>query len=123
MRPNHICKYSMCTFGSDGGRKKYYACGYCDATENWKSMACCKEHYNLYMQEVLTAREKNEIIDTLPDRIDLTKDDIKKLKKKNLKQVKKETEDELREYADENGEVNITEAVEKINAEIDKKEN
>lgn len=113
----------MCTFGSDGGRKKYYACGYCDATENWKSMACCKEHYNLYMQEVLTAREKNEIIDTLPDRIDLTKDDIKKLKKKNLKQVKKETEDELREYADENGEVNITEAVEKINAEIDKKEN
>lgn len=123
MRPNHICKYSKCTFGSDGGRKKYYACGYCDATENWKSMACCKEHYNLYMQEVLTAREKNEIIDTLPDRIDLTKDDIKKLKKKNLKQVKKETEDELREYADENGEVNITEAVEKINAEIDKKEN
>lgn len=123
MKPNHICKYSKCTFGSDGGRKKYYACGYCDATENWKSMACCKEHYNLYMQEVLTAREKNEIIDTLPDRIDLTKDDIKKLKKKNLKQVKKETEDELREYADENGDVNITEAVEKINAEIDKKEN
>lgn len=122
MKPNHICKYSKCTLGSDGGRKKYYACGYCDATENWKSMACCKEHYSLYMQEVLAAREKNENVDILPDRIDMTKDDIKKLKKKPLKQVKKETEDELREYADENGEVNITDAVEKINIEIDKNE-
>lgn len=122
MKPNHICKYSKCTFGSDGGRKKYYACGYCDATGNWKSMACCKEHYNLYMQEVLAAREKNESVDILPDRTNMTKNDIKKLKKKPIGQVKKETEDELREYADENGEVNITEAVEKINAEIDKNE-
>ena len=123
MKPNHICKYSKCTLGSDGGRKKYYACGYCDATENWKSMACCWEHYRLYMQEVLAAREKNENIDNLPDRTDMTKDDIKKLKKKSLSKVKKETEDELREYADENGEVNITDAVEKINEEIDKNEN
>ena len=122
MKPNHICKYSKCTLGNDGGRKHYYACGYCDATENWKSMACCKEHYNLYIKEVLAAREKNEVVDTLPDRTDMTKEEVKKLKKKPLKQVKKETEEELRDYADENGQVDIKEAVEKINAEIDKVE-
>lgn len=122
MKPNHICKYSKCTYGSDGGRKHYYACRYCDATENWKSMACCKEHYNLYMQEVLSAREKNEIVDTLPDRTDMSKEEIKNLKKKSLKQVKKETEEELREYADENGQININEVVDKINADIDKNE-
>ena len=122
MKANHICKYSKCTLGHDGGRKKYYACGYCDATENWKSMACCKEHYRLYMQEVLVARAKNENIDTLPDRTDMTKEEIKNLKRKPLKQVKKETEDELREYADEEGTVDINEAVKKINTEIDKNE-
>lgn len=122
MKPNHICKYSKCTLGKDGDRKHYYACGYCDATENWKSMACCKEHYNLYIKEVLAAREKNEVVDTLPDRTDMTKEEVKKLKKKPLKQVKLETEEELRNYADENGQVNIKEAVEKINSEIDKNE-
>lgn len=120
MKPNHICKYSKCTYGSDGGKKHYYACGYCDATENWKSMACCKEHYNLYMQEILSAREKNEVVDTLPDRTDMTKEEVKNLKKKPLKQVKKETEKELQDYADEDGQVNIHDAVDKINAEIDK---
>ena len=104
MKANHVCKYSGCTLGKDGGRKEYYACGYCDATENWKSMACCKEHYNLYIQEVLEARSKGKKVDTLPDRTDMNKE---------------ETEIELKDYANENGEVDILEAVEKINKEID----
>lgn len=119
MKANHVCKYSGCTLGKDGGRKEYYACGYCDATENWKSMACCKEHYNLYIQEVLEARSKGKKVDILPDRTDMNKEEIKKMKKKPLKKIKEETEIELKDYANENGEVDILEAVEKINKEID----
>lgn len=122
MKSNTICKYSKCNLGENGGRKHYYSCGYCVATENWKSMACCKEHYDLYIKEVLEARASGKTIDTLPDRTDMSKDDIKNLKKKPIKQVKKETEIELSDYADENGELNIIEAVSKINKEIDKNE-
>ncbi len=119
MKANTICKYSKCSLGKDGGRKHYYSCGYCAATENWKSMACCKEHYHLYMEEVLKARKNGEPVDTLPDRTDLSKEEIKMLKKKPLTQVQRETEAELQNYADENGEINIYEAIDKINKEIE----
>lgn len=122
MKSNTICKYSKCNLGKDGGRKHYYSCSYCVATENWKSMACCKEHFDFYIEEVLAARANGKEIDTLPDRTDMSKDDIKFLKKKSIRQIKKETEKELSDYADENGEINITEAVDKINKEIDKNE-
>lgn len=118
MKPNTICKYSKCSLGKDGKRKHYYSCGYCVATENWKSMACCKEHYSLYMEEVLAARAKGDSIDTLPDRTDMTKAEIRQLKKRPIKQIKKETENELRNYADDNGGLDIKEAVDKINKEI-----
>jgi hypothetical protein len=120
MKANTVCKYSKCNLGKDGGRKHYYSCGYCVATENWKAMACCKEHYNLYIEEVLAARANGKDVDTLPDRTDMTKDEIKTLKKKPLKKVREETVKELQDYADENGEVNINEVVEKINEELDK---
>ncbi len=119
MKPNTLCKYSKCNLGKDGARKHYYSCNYCTATENWKSMACCKEHYNLYIEEVLNAREHGQPIDTLPDRTDMSKEDIKSLKKKSIKQVKKETEEELKQYANELGEININETVEQINKELD----
>lgn len=118
-KANHKCKWSGCTLGKDGGRKEYYACDYCDATENWKSMACCKEHYDLYVKEILEARAKGESVDTLPERTDMTKAEVKKLKNKSLKEVKAKTEAELKDYADEDGEVDILEAVNKINEELD----
>lgn len=121
MKANHICKYSGCTLGEDGGRKEYYACNYCDVSENWKSMACCKEHYNLYIEEVLKARKNGETVDLLPDRTDMTKIEIKEMKKKSLKKIKEETIEELKDYADENGEVDIQEAVDKINEELNAK--
>lgn len=120
MKPNTICKYSGCTYGKDGGRKHYYSCVYCAATENWKSMACCKEHYELYIKEVLLEREKGIEVDILPDRTDMTKEEIKKVKMKSKKQLAMEAKKELKDYADENGEVNIQEAIDKVNAEIDK---
>lgn len=71
------------------------------------------------MEEVLKARENGETVDTLPERTDLSKEEIKMLKKKPLTQVQRETEAELQNYADENGEINIYEAIDKINKEIE----
>lgn len=118
-KPNTICKYSGCTLGEDGGRKHYYACAYCAASEKWKAMACCREHYDLYIQEILKDREAEKDA-MVPERTDMTKEEVKALKNIPLKQLKKEAKEELKEYADENGEVNIDEAVDKVNAELDK---
>lgn len=118
--PNTICKYSGCTLGKDGGRKHYYACAYCAASEQWKALACCREHYDLYIKEVLEEREKSANA-LLAERTDMTKEEVKELKKKPLKQLKEEAKEELKEYADENGVVDIGKAVDKVNAELDKK--
>ena len=120
-RPNHICKYSGCTLGENGGRKHYYACNYCDATESWKSLACCREHYDLYIKEVLAERESGETPDLTPERTDKTKKETKAIKKRSLAAVKKETEKDLKDYAGKDGKVRIAEAVDKINAENDEK--
>lgn len=119
MKANTLCKYSKCNLGKNGGRKHYYSCGYCAATENWKSMACCKEHYSLYIEEVLAARERGELPDLLPDRTDMSKDEIRFLKRKPLDQIKKETENELSDYMDSDGNVNILGAVDLINKDLE----
>ena len=51
MKANHICKYSKCNLGNNGQPKQYYACDYCDRINSWKSIACCKEHFDLYIEE------------------------------------------------------------------------
>lgn len=122
MKANTICKYSQCKLGPNGTRKHYYSCGYCAAAENWKSMACCREHYQLYLEEVRSARERGLEVDLLPHRTDLSREEIRSLKKRPLEQVKRETEAELRDYADERGEIHISEAVEQINRELEKAE-
>lgn len=118
-KPNHVCKYSGCTLGEDGGRKHYYACNYCDRVESWKSVACCREHYTLYIREVLEQRALDEKGFVEPERTDMTEEEIQELKAKPIEEVKAEVEEELKEFADENGEVNIPEAVEIINERLD----
>lgn len=120
-KANTICKYSKCDRGENGGRKHFYACAYCTATEHWKSIACCREHYDLYIQEVLAERAKGADIDTLPDRTDMSKEEVRQLKQKPLSEVKKQTEEELKDYADKNGKVNIDSAVDKVNEKLDGK--
>ncbi len=117
MKPNHICKYSKCDLGEDGGRKHYYACNYCDRTNAWRSAACCKEHYDLYVQEVLEARSKNKVVNILPERTDKSQEEIQNLYEKSETAVLEETKQELKEYLN-NGET-IAEAIEVINTEID----
>lgn len=116
-KPNHICRYSGCTLGENNTPKHYYACNFCDASESWKAIACCREHYDLYIKEVLAAREAEKPVDLEPQRTDMSKEEVKEMKKKPLKVTKKETEKDLKDYADKNGKVNIAKAVDKINKE------
>lgn len=120
MKPNHICKYSKCNLGDDGGKKKYYACDYCDRINSWHSAACCKEHYDLYVKEVLNARGKNLEINPLPQRLDKTPEEVKELYDKPISEVLTETKEELKEYITDE-EINIEEVVEKINNDISRK--
>lgn len=122
MTKNHICKYSGCNLGENGERKRYYACMLCSATESWKAMACCREHYDLYIKEVLDARSKGKVIDTLPERTDMTKDDVKKLRKRPRKQVIEETKEELKDYKQEIEEIGLEAVIDKINDELDNDE-
>ena len=117
MKPNHICKYSKCNLGEDGGRKHYYACNYCDRSNAWRSAACCKEHYDLYVKEVLEARSKNCPVNILPERTDISKEEVAKLYDKSVEEVLKDTTEELKDYL-KDGET-IAEAIETINSEID----
>ena len=119
VKPNHICKYSGCTLGDDGGRKHYYACDYCDRTETWRSMACCIEHYELYIKEVLEARAANKVVNTLPERTDKTESEVKELFKQSKQETFDNAKEELKEYM-EGGET-IAQAVEKANKDIEKK--
>lgn len=118
-KPNTRCKYSGCTYGENGTPKLYYSCSYCSATEAWRAMACCREHYTLYIQEVLAAREADEI-DMLPDRTDMTKDEVKELMAKPIDEVKEMAREELSDFIDENGNLDIADAVDQINEELDK---
>ena len=121
MKPNTYCKYSGCTRGKDGGRAHYYSCLICGKKENWRSVACCEEHYQLYVEEVLVARAKNKSVDTTPDRSDMTKQEYKeKVIERPMDEVVEETKAEMTaagygEYLEENG---LTETVDKINEDI-----
>lgn len=119
VKPNHICKYSGCTLGEDGGAKHYYACDFCDRTNAWRSMACCIEHYELYIQEVLEARAANKQVDALPKRTDKTKEEVKEMMNLDEQTVLENTKKELGEYM-QNGE-SVAEVIERVNEEIDKK--
>ena len=117
IKPNHICKYSGCTLGENGGRKHYYACNYCDRTNSWRSVACCIEHYDLYVKEVLDARSKNKNVDILPERADIDKKETVKILNTSVEEVLEDTKEELKDYLSE--ETTIAEAIEQINEEID----
>lgn len=119
VKPNHVCKYSGCTLGEDGGRKHYYACDYCDRTESWRSMACCIEHYELYIREVLEARAASKAVNTMPERTDKTESEVKEILNQDENQALESAKEELKDYM--SGGETIAQAVEKANSDIEKK--
>lgn len=116
-QPNHICKNINCPHGINGKPKHYYACNYCDKINQWRSVACCPECYDAYMEHVVEARSKNKKVDLLPNRTDKTKEEVEEILNQPVEQVLEETKKELAEYLDED--TSIIEAVEKINEDID----
>ena len=114
IKPNHICKNPEC-------RKAYYACNYCDRTLTWKSVACSKECYQKYTDLVIAERTKGKTVSVKPERTDMTEKEIDKLLEQPIEDVLKETKEELKDFADIDGNVNFAKAVDEINRELDKK--
>ncbi len=120
-KPNHICKNPKCTKGDDGGRKKYYACNFCDHSENWRSVACSFECYMQYTEAVIEARTKGHNPSTIPERTDMSNKEVEELLNKPVETVLEETKEELKDFADIDGNVDFAKAVDEINEDIEKK--
>ena len=114
IKPNHICKNPEC-------RKNYYACNYCSRTLNWRSVACSFACYQKYTDLVIAERSKGKTVDVKPERTDMTEKEVDELLKRPIEEVLEETKEELKEFADIDGNVNFAKAVDEINQELDKK--
>ena len=114
MKPNHICKNPEC-------RKNYYVCNYCSRTLNWRSVACSFACYQKYTDLVIAERSKGKTIEVKPERTDMTEKEVDELLKRPVEEVLEETKEELKDFADIDGNVNFAKAVDKINKELDKK--
>ena len=114
IKPNHICKNPEC-------RKNYYACNYCSRTLNWRSVACSFECYQKYTDLVIAERSKGKTIEVKPERTDMTEKEVDELLERPIEEVIEETKEELKDFADIDGNVNFAKAVDEINKELDKK--
>ena len=114
MKPNHICKNPEC-------RKKYYACNFCDKNRTWRSVACSFECYQKYTDLVIAERSKGKTVEVKPERTDMTEKEVDELMERPIEEVFEETKEELKDFADIDGNVNFAKAVDKINKELDKK--
>ena len=114
MKPNHICKNPEC-------RKKYYACNFCDKNRTWRSVACSFECYQKYTDLVIAERSKGKTVEVKPERTDMTEKEVDELMERPIEEVFEETKEELKDFADIDGNVNFAKAVDEINKELDKK--
>lgn len=121
IKPNHICKNRNCNKGSDGGRNHYYACNHCDKSFNWRSVACSFDCYQEYMKQVLDERFKNVIVDTSPERTDMSKVELSEMLQRPAEEILAATKEELSEYIQENENSDIAEIIDNINRDIKKK--
>lgn len=115
-KPNHICKNPKC-------RKEYYACNFCGRTLNWRSVACSFDCYQEYMDLVIAERSKGKIIEVKPERTDMTEQEVDILMNTSIEEVMENSKEELKEFADIDGNVNFAKAVDEINENLNKKTN
>ena len=114
IKANHICKNPEC-------KKTYYACNFCDRNLNWRSVACSFACYQKYMDLVIEERTKGKNVELKPKRTDMSELEIDVLMKTPIEDVIEKTKEDLKEFADINGNVDFTKAVDEINKELDKK--
>lgn len=117
IQANHICKYSGCNLGLDGKPKEFYACDYCDRISSWRSIACCREHYDLYIKEELDKKSKRGVLDLLPNRKDKTKDEVIQMYSIPAEVVLEQTKETLKDYLNDDLS-NLNNAIDQINKEI-----
>ena len=110
-KPNSLCKNINC-------RKPFYACAYCTHKIAWRSVACCPECFDAYMQQVSDARAANRKVSMLPERTDMTEEQVKELIATPIDAVIDATKEELREYSDDLESIELGETIDKINEEI-----
>lgn len=121
-QPNTLCKNRDCHKGVDGGRKHYYTCRYCAHSENWRAVACSWECYTAYMEQLAQARGTWTKDELLPERTDMTKEEVVSLISETpTEQVIEETEEELAEEMSENPGLGFGDIVDMINVELDAK--
>lgn len=118
VQPNHICKFSGCKLGKDGKPKEYYACDYCDRINSWRSVACCREHYDSYIREELDKKSMKTVLDLLPNRTDKTKEEIRQMYNVPAEQIMEQTRADLKDYLKDDMS-NLNDAIEQINQEIE----
>lgn len=114
IKANHICKNPEC-------RKKYYACDFCGRTLNWRSVACSFACYQKYMYLVIAERSKGKDVEVKPERTDMTEQEVDALMEAPIEEVIEKTKEDLKDFADINGDVDFAKAVDEINRELDKK--
>lgn len=114
IKANHICRNPKC-------KKNYYACNFCDKSQNWRSVACSFTCYQKYIDLVIEERSKDKAVEIKPKRTDMTEQEVDKLLETPLEVVLEQTKEELSDYADADGNINLQETVQEINEELDKK--
>ena len=114
IKANHICKNPEC-------RKKYYACDFCGRTLNWRSVACSFACYQKYMDLVIAERSKGKDVEVKPERTDMTEQEVDALMEAPIEEVIEKSKEDLKDFADINGDVDFAKAVDEINRELDKK--
>ncbi len=114
IKPNHICKNPRC-------RREYYSCDYCDRIQRWKSVACSWGCFMEYQDIVINARSKGEEISTLPERTDMSENEVRELMKKPVEDVLQKTKTDLKEYISSDTS-DFSKVVDKINNDLDKKQ-
>ena len=118
-QPNTLCKNRDCHKGKDGGRKHYYTCRYCAHSENWRAVACSPECYDEYMRQVAEARGVLSREELLPERTDMTPEEVMELiHDLPTEQVMEETRQELAEEMAEHPGLGIGQIVDLINEDM-----
>lgn len=120
-KANTICRNPNCTHGVDGKPKMFYACYSCLKKERWRSYCCCYECYEEYTQIILKSRAEEKPIEVIQNRTDMTKEQILEVKNMPEEAVDEYVKTvELKDYFDEDPDMSIGEAVEKVNKDIER---
>ena len=73
------------------------------------------------MDLVIAERSKGKDVEVKPERTDMTEQEVDALMEAPIEEVIEKTKEELKDFADIDGNVDFAKAVDEINRELDKK--